>query len=55
VAADNVFWHGKVADPGSREPGTEAIRAFNRKLHADARVATAIAALGDGMMLACKR
>ena len=54
VAADNVLWHGGVADPGARDEETEAIRAFNRKLHEDARVAISMATMGDGLMLACK-
>ena len=31
-----------------------AIRAFNRKLHADDRVALSMAIMGDGFALACK-
>jgi caffeoyl-CoA O-methyltransferase len=54
VAADNVLWHGEVADPGVRDEETETIRAFNRKLHEDARVAISMATMGDGLMLACK-
>jgi predicted O-methyltransferase YrrM len=54
IAADNVLWHGSVADPAARDADTEAIRAFNRKLHDDPRVTIGIAAFGDGMMLACK-
>jgi hypothetical protein len=30
------------------------MRAFNRKLHQDARVAISMATMGDGLMLACK-
>jgi caffeoyl-CoA O-methyltransferase len=41
-------------DENNHEPDTEAIRAFNRKLHADARIALTLAPLGDGLTLACK-
>jgi predicted O-methyltransferase YrrM len=54
LAADNVLWDGLVADPDNREPETEAIRQFNRKVHADARVALSIVPLGDGLTVACK-
>jgi len=43
-----------VADPDDRDADTEAIRAFNRKLHADPRVAATLATVGDGLTLACK-
>jgi len=54
IAVDNVLWHGAVIDPAVRDPDTEAIRAFNRKLHGDARVALSLATMGDGLTLACK-
>jgi predicted O-methyltransferase YrrM len=54
VAADNVLWRGEVADPHACDADTEIMRAFNRKLHQDARVAISMATMGDGLMLACK-
>ena len=54
IVADNVFWDGSVIDPAALDCDTEAIRAFNLKLHADSRVAIAIVPLGDGLTLACK-
>jgi predicted O-methyltransferase YrrM len=54
VAADNVLWDGTVIDPTDTDPDTEAIRAFNRKLHADPRIALTLATIGDGLTLACK-
>lgn len=54
IVIDNVLWHGAVIDPADRSRDTEAIREFNRKIHADARVAVSLATLGDGLMLACK-
>jgi len=54
IAADNVLLHGRVAAPDDREADTEAIRAFNRKLHQDRRVAMTMVTIGDGLSVACK-
>ena len=54
IAVDNVLWDGAVADPTDTDPDTEAIRAFNRKLHADERIALTLVTMGDGLTLACK-
>jgi predicted O-methyltransferase YrrM len=54
VAIDNVLWHGRVVDPAESGPDTLAVREFNRKLHADPRVALSMATMGDGIALACK-
>jgi caffeoyl-CoA O-methyltransferase len=54
VVADNVLWDGNVANPADTDPDTEAIRAFNRKLHQDSRIALSMAMIGDGLTLACK-
>jgi caffeoyl-CoA O-methyltransferase len=54
IAIDNVLWDGRVVDENNHEADTEAIRAFNRKLHADSRIALTLVPLGDGLTLACK-
>jgi caffeoyl-CoA O-methyltransferase len=54
IAADNVLWDGTVIDETDHDPDTEALRAFNLKLHADTRVAMSLVTLGDGLMVACK-
>jgi len=54
IVADNVLRRGYVIDASNREPETEAIRAFNRKLHHDERVLLSMATMGDGFTLACK-
>jgi predicted O-methyltransferase YrrM len=56
VIADNVLWHGQVANPDDHDPDTEMIRAFNRKLRDDSRVANTLAmtSTGDGFGMACK-
>jgi caffeoyl-CoA O-methyltransferase len=54
IAADNVLFHGTVADPANRDPDTKAIREFNRHLHADQRISLSMATMGDGFALALK-
>lgn len=54
IAVDNVLWDGSVIDPANHDADTEAIRAFNQKLHADTRVTLSLIPLGDGLTLACK-
>jgi len=39
---------------GAKDPGAEAIRAFNRRLRQGARVCLSVATVGDGLMLAHK-
>ncbi|MGA7799930.1 MAG: class I SAM-dependent methyltransferase [Gammaproteobacteria bacterium] len=55
IAVDNVLWSGRVADESDTEPDTVAIRAFNRRLHADERIALSMLPIGDGLTLALKR
>lgn len=55
IAVDNVLWNGRVADPAVRDEVTEAIRAFNARLHDDQRVALSVLPVGDGLTLARKR
>jgi predicted O-methyltransferase YrrM len=55
IAVDNTLWGGAVADPADQEADTRAIRAFNGRLHGDARVDLSLAPIGDGLSLARKR
>ena len=55
VMVDNVLWGGSVIDPDKTDESTEAIRAFNRALHADERVDISLVPIGDGLTLARKR
>ena len=54
IVVDNVLWHGRPLDPNDHTVDTKAIRAFNRKLHADDRVALSVVTMGDGLALASK-
>jgi predicted O-methyltransferase YrrM len=55
IALDNMLWSGAVADTKVTDADTSALRALNLKIHADPRVDMALATVGDGVMLACKR
>jgi len=55
IMVDNVLWSGRLADPNENDPDTLALRAFNKRLHADSRVALSMLPLGDGVTLALKR
>jgi predicted O-methyltransferase YrrM len=55
MAIDNVLWSGRVAEPEVQDRRTEAIRAFNRKLHKDDRIHLSLLPIGDGLTLALKR
>jgi len=55
IAVDNTLWDGRVVNPASGDASTEAIRAFNEKLHADQRVDISMVPIGDGLTLARKR
>lgn len=55
IAVDNTLWYGRVVDPENHDEDTEAIRRFNRSLHADARIDLSLVPIGDGVTLARKR
>jgi caffeoyl-CoA O-methyltransferase len=54
IVVDNVLWHARPLDPNDHTVDTKAIRAFNRKLHTDRRVALSVVTMGDGLALAYK-
>ena len=55
IVLDNMLWSGRVADPDVHDADTDAIRALNTKIHADARVDASLLTIGDGVMLVRKR
>jgi predicted O-methyltransferase YrrM len=55
VMIDNVLWKGAVIDPADQSEDTRALRAFNAKLHDDARIDLCLLPIGDGVTLARKR
>jgi caffeoyl-CoA O-methyltransferase len=54
IVIDNVLWHGAVTDEQDRSPDNEAVRAFNRMVLDDPRVAMSLVTMGDGMTVVCK-
>jgi predicted O-methyltransferase YrrM len=48
IVCDNLLWGGKVA-AGVHDPSTDGLRAFNQKIMTDARLASVILPLGDGV------
>jgi len=55
VAFDNALWHDRVADPGSRDADTVALRELGRTVREDARLVSALLPVGDGLLIAVKR
>jgi predicted O-methyltransferase YrrM len=47
-----VLWSGRVADPAARDPATEGIREFNRRLFARPEFRSVILPLRDGVAVA---
>lgn len=54
MVIDNVLWGGRVADQSVADVDTVAIRALNRKIHQDPRVAMSLIPVADGLTLALK-
>jgi len=54
IAIDNVLWDGAVADDSVNDDETVAIRALNRKIHADPRVEISLVPIADGLGLVRK-
>ncbi len=52
---DNMLWGGAVADPANTTPDTTALRALAAKARSDGRVDTAMASVGDGLLIVLKR
>ncbi|WP_421764546.1 O-methyltransferase [Ekhidna sp.] len=51
IIADNVLWSGKVFDTSKKDKDTEAIRAFNQKMHTDPGVQNVLFPIRDGLMI----
>jgi len=55
LLADNVLWSGRVVNDSARDPATEGIREFNRRLFARPDFSSVIVPLRDGVAIARKR
>lgn len=54
ILADNVLWNGKVIRE-TQDKDTKVLDAFNKKLHADKRIAPLILPFRDGLTIARKK
>jgi predicted O-methyltransferase YrrM len=52
VAIDNALWHGRVADPSSRDADTVGIRELLRQMRDDDRLVPVLLPSGDGLLAA---
>ncbi len=48
IVCDNLLWGGKVAEL-VHDPSTDALRAFNRRITTDPRLASIVLPVGDGV------
>jgi predicted O-methyltransferase YrrM len=55
ICVDNTLWRGDVARPDINDADTNAIRAFNDRVHGDDRVDLSLVPIGDGLTLLRKR
>jgi predicted O-methyltransferase YrrM len=55
LLADNVLWHGRVADDSVTDEDTEGVRAFNAAVHDDPAFHAQIFPTGDGLLAAVHR
>ena len=55
VMVDNAFAFGELFAERPRDPEVLAVRAFNERIAAEARLAAAIVPIGDGLWVAAKR
>jgi len=52
---DNMLWNGAVADPADTSESTVALRVLAAKIHADARVESTLASIGDGLSVVVRK
>jgi predicted O-methyltransferase YrrM len=55
LLVDNTLWSGRVADPGTTDADTVALRQFNELLHRDERIDLSLLPVGDGLTLVRRR
>ena len=51
---DNMLWSGQVADESDQGEDVRALRTLAAKIHADPRVVSTLASIGDGLTIAVK-
>ena len=55
IVIDNLLWSGKVADPSSDDPDTEALRVMTSILRNDERIDFSLISIADGIGLARRK
>ena len=55
LVADNVLWHGRVADPAAQGEGAAGIRALHDVISAHPDLLSTVVPVGDGLSLSVKR
>ncbi len=55
VLLDNVLWRGRVLDPEDDGSKPRLFRRLNKTICRDPRVDASLLAIGDGLIVACKR
>ena len=55
LAVDNALWHGRVADPASRDEVTTIIRETGKAVREHKHLIPAMLPVGDGLLLAVVR
>ena len=54
LVADNVLWHGSVADPSERSPQAEGIRALHAVIAGHPQLRSTVVPVGDGLSISVK-
>lgn len=54
ILIDNMLWQGRIFDPADREPTTEGVREFTRRLAADPDFVFHLSAVRDGVIAALR-
>jgi predicted O-methyltransferase YrrM len=55
IAFDNALWHGRVADPASREASTVTVRELLKRVRDDDDLVPLLVPSGDGLLVAVKK
>jgi caffeoyl-CoA O-methyltransferase len=52
---DNMLWHGRIFDPDKHDASTEGVRRFTNMITTDPDWIVSLAAVRDGVIMACKK
>ena len=54
IIIDNMLWHGRIFDPEDRDPTTEGVREFTRRLQEDSDFVFQLIPVRDGIITALR-